>query len=257
MGVFCWLLGGGYLGTGEIPGGGEASFGEEEVDIGQTFHRKGETVGGSPELLRELGLDRMLDVVVLSEEVGIKGGGFWVVGACLQLLETFSYIGEVWMVGVIYIEMRKACVVGVEEREDIGEVGQREYLLQAERLGRTGDRSGGIGYILHLEELYLVDDRMLREVGDGALRVVEAHEMVLDFGDGVKVVRYGDDTYDGLEIVEFGVDGLRGSEEREVEESTTAGSGDEVEGVDDVLETRIGLEFIAEHSFLLLDCVIA
>lgn len=71
--------------------------------------------------------------------------------------------------------------------------------------------------------------------------------MVLDFGDGVKVVRYGDDTYDGLEIVEFGVDGLRGSEEREVEESTTASSGDEVEGVDDVLETRIGLEFIAEE----------
>ena len=251
------LVAGSYLGTGEIPGGGEAGFGEEEVDIGQTFHREGEAVGGSPELLRELGLDRMLYVVVLSEEVGIKGGGFGVVGASLQLLETFSYIGEVGMVRVIYIEMRKTCVVGVEQREDIGEVGQREYIFQAERLGRAGYRSSGVSYILHLEELHLVDDRMLREVGDGALRVVETHEMVLDFGDGVEVLRYGDDTYDGLEVVEFGVDGLRGGEEREVEESTTAGSGDEVEGVDDVLETRIGLEFIAEEHFLLLDCVIA
>lgn len=251
------LVAGSYLGTGEIPGGGEAGFGEEEVDIGETFHREGEAVGGSPELLRELGLDGMLYVVMLSEEVGIKGGGFGVVGTSLQLLETFTYIGEVGMVRVVYIEMWKTCVVGVEEREDIGEVGQREYLLQAERLGRTGDRSGGIGYILHLEELHLVDDRMLREVGDGALRVVETHEMVLDFGDGVKVVRYGDDTYDGLEVVEFGVDGLRGGEEREVEESTTTSSGDEVEGVNDVLETRIGLEFIAEEHFLLLDCVIA
>jgi hypothetical protein len=70
--------------------------------------------------------------------------------------------------------------------------------------------------------------------------------MVLDFGDGVKVVRYGDDIYYGFEVVEFGVDGLRSGEEREVEESTTAGSGDKVEGVDNVLETRIGLEFIAE-----------
>ena len=137
LGFFCWLLGGGYLGTSKIPRGGEASFGEEEVDIGQTFHREGEAVGGSPELLRELGLDRMLDVVVLSEEVGIKGGGFWVVGACLKLLETLSYVGEVWMVGVVNVEMRKASVVWVEERKYIGEVGQREYLLQAERLGRA------------------------------------------------------------------------------------------------------------------------
>lgn len=71
--------------------------------------------------------------------------------------------------------------------------------------------------------------------------------MVLDFGDGVKVVRYGDDIYYGFEVVEFGINVLGGDEEREVEESTTAGSGDEVEGVDDVLETRIGLEFIAEE----------
>ena len=163
------LVAGGYLGTSEIPGGGEASFGEEEVDIGQTFHREGEAVGGSPELLRELGLDRMLDVVVLSEEVGIEGGGFGVVGACLKLLETLPYVGEVGMVGVVNVEMRKTCVVGVEERKYIGEVGQREYLLQAERLGRTGDRSSGVSYILHLEELHLVDDRMLREVGDSAL----------------------------------------------------------------------------------------
>ena len=163
------LVAGSYLGTSEIPGGGEAGFGEEEVDIGQTFHRKGETVGGSPELLRELGLDRMLYVVMLSEEVGIKGGGFGVVGTSLKLFETLPYVGEIGMVRVIYIEMRKACVVGVEEREDIGEVGQRENLFQAQRLSRAGDRSGGIGYILHLEELHLVDDRMLREVGDGAL----------------------------------------------------------------------------------------
>jgi hypothetical protein len=169
LGFFCWLLGGGYLGTGEIPGGGEAGFGEEEVDIGQTFHREGEAVGGSPELLRELGLDGMLDVVVLSEEVGIKGGGLRVVGACLKLLETLSYVGEVWMVGVVNVEMRKASVVWVEEREDIGEVGQRENLFQAQRLGRAGYRSCSIGYILHLEELHLVDDRMLREVGDSAL----------------------------------------------------------------------------------------
>lgn len=45
------LVAGSYLGTGEIPGGGEASFGEEEVDIGETFHREGETVGGRPEFL--------------------------------------------------------------------------------------------------------------------------------------------------------------------------------------------------------------
>lgn len=191
----------------------------------------------------------MLDVVMLSEEVGIEGGGLRVVGTSLQLLETFSYIGEVRVVGVVNVEMRKACVVGVEQRKDIGEVGQRENLFQAQRLGRAGYRSCSIGYILHLEELHLVDDRMLREVGDGALGVVETHEMVLDFGDGVEVVRYGNDIYDGLEVVEFGVDGLRGSEEREVEESTTTSSGDEVEGVDDVLETRIGLEFIAkEHD---------
>lgn len=169
LGFFCWLLGGGYLGTSKIPRGGEAGFGEEEVDIGQTFHREGEAVGGSPELLRELGLDRMLYVVMLSEEVGIKGGGFGVVGTSLQLLETFSYVGEVRVVGVVNVEMRKACVVGVEKREYVGEVGQRENLFQAQRLGRAGYRSCSIGYILHLEEFHLVDDRMLREVGDSAL----------------------------------------------------------------------------------------
>lgn len=163
------LVAGSYLGTSKIPGGGEAGFGEEEVDIGETFHREGETVGGRPELLREESLDGMLDVVVLSEEVGIEGGGFGVVGTSLNLLETLSYVGEVRVVGVVNVEMRKASVVWVEEREDVGEVGQRENLFQAQRLSRTGDRSSGIGYILHLEELHLVDDRMLREVGDSAL----------------------------------------------------------------------------------------
>jgi len=91
---------------------------------------------------------------------------------------------------------------------------------------------------------------VLREVGDGALGVVEAHEMVLDFGYGVGVSIVGGDLYHRGEVVEFGVDSLRSGEEREVEQSTTASSGDEVECVDDVLETRIGLEFIAkEHSF--------
>ena len=77
---------------------------------------------------------------MLSEEIGIESGGFGVVCTSLQLLETLTYIGEVGMVRVVYIEMRKTCVVGVEEREDIGEVGQREYLFQAERLSRAGDR---------------------------------------------------------------------------------------------------------------------
>ena len=241
------LVAGSYLGTGEVPGGGEAGFGEEEVDIGEAFHREGEAVGGAPELLRERCLDRMLDVVMLSEEVGIEGGGFGVVGARLELLQTFSYIGEVGMVGVVDVEMGKTRLVGVEQREDVGEVGERENLFQAQRLGRAGDGSGGVGDILDFEKLDLVDDGVLGEVGDGALGVVEAHKMVLDFGDGVNVVRYGDDIYYGFDVVEFGINVLVRDEEREVEESTTAGSGDEVEGVDDVLETRIGLEFIAEE----------
>ncbi|MBR5939108.1 hypothetical protein IKZ77_00965, partial [Candidatus Saccharibacteria bacterium] len=76
--------------------------------------------------------------------------------------------------------------------------------------------------------------------------VVEAHKMVLDLGVGVQVLGDGDDADDSLEVVQLGIDGFGSGEERGVEKSTTASSGDEVESVDDILETRIGMKFIAE-----------